>query len=352
MDSPAAAPAPAPAPDPASTPAADPPAPATPTGDTPAPGTPATPPAPAEGTPPAAAAPADVKPKLNVTARLAALSSENRRAQAAIRQAEARAEAAAAKASEFESAVEAAKNSPAAVKALLEKIGVPFERVVDAYAEQELTPDQKVAAQLAAVQKRLDDDAAAREREAQAAQQRALENDRAEKIGGIVESIKAGADKFEICARLGEEAANDVFAEVVTAWNKAGRPQLMPGEYEEAVQAAIELTELRYEERGKKLAKTKAANGAVNGNGAHAPAANGSDLPAGLTADKPISDKDEDILKGLIDKTAPAFGSARAKPRSINSELGGSAPPPAPARGSMDPRDALRDVLAGAGLVP
>lgn len=348
LDSAAGSPASSPSADPAPGPAGGEPAAPVPA-PAPAPATPAPEggaPAPAAGDTQAAA------PKLNITARLAALSGENRRTAADLRKAEVRAAAAEAKAAEFESlAAKAQTGDPAAIRGLHERFNVAFEKVVDAYADAgaaELTPEQKLAAQVEAHQKRLDADAAEKEKDKQVALERSYQNSVAEAVAGVAQAIQAKADKFEICARLGEEAARAVYTEVFEAWKKAGNPDLMPGEYDEAVQTAAELVELRYEEQGKKLAKT--AKPATNGNGAHAPAATNSDLPAGLIAG-PLSDKDEDILKGLIDKTAPAFGSQRAKPRTISSELGGSAPPPTPPRGAMDARAALRETLSEHGLV-
>lgn len=283
----------------------------------------------------------------DLTARLAKMSRENRETRTALREAERRATEAAQRATDFESILALGKDE-AKIPDLLAKLGIPFEKVVSAYAGQpEQTPEQKRDAEIAALRKRLDDDAVAKAKDADDAKARddaAKEaSARAQYVDMCGQAIKAKADQFEICARLGEEAANDVFGLVITAWGKAGKPELMPGELDEAIATAIEVQELKYEQRGKQLAKGLAkpngANGAANG------AKKDSELPAGLTASK-LSDTDEAILSGLIDKTAPAAGSQRAKPRTINSSLGGSAPPKSAARGSMDPRDALREVLA------
>lgn len=311
-------------------------------------------PAAAEGQPPAAAP----EPRANLTARLAALSRENREAARRAREAEAARTAAEAKATDFETLLQKAATDPAAMDALFKRAGLTFETVVNRYAEQpvELTPEQAQAKAIEDLRKEVAAEKEARAKEAQAAAERAAQAQRAETIATISQTIGKQAEKFEICARLGEEAANDVLTEVVSSWNKAGRPELMPGEFEEAVQAAIELQELRYEERGKKLMKqaraAAAAPAPAAAPGAAAPAAQpslapkGDPLPAGLTGSTPISDKDADIIRGLTDKTAPAYDSQRAKPRTINSSLGGSAPPRAPARGAMDPRDALREAIA------
>lgn len=296
--------------------------------------------------PPAAAAPAKQGPDL--TARLASLSRDNRETRRALKQAEDRATAAAQRVTDFEAILSLGKDE-AKIPALLDKLGIPFEKVVNAYAGQpEQTAEQKRDAALAAIQKRLDDDATARQKDADDAKARDDAAKEASARTGYIDlaaqRIKASAEKAEICARLGEEAASDVFDLVLQAWNKAGKPTLMPGELEDAIDKAIEVQELKYEQRGKQLAK--GLNGKPNGANGAANGSKDSDLPAGLTAGK-LSDKDEDILNGLIDKSAPGAGSQRAKPRTINSSLGGSAPPKAPARGSMDPRDALREVLAG-----
>lgn len=332
--------------------------PAAPAGEgAPAPAAPAEGGAPAAGTPAAPAEPA-APARADVTARLAALSKQNREAARAARAAEQRAAAAEAKAADFDTLIAKAANDPAAMDALFAKANLNFEKIVNRYAETtpELTAEQSQAKAIDDLRAELQAQKQAREDERRAAEATALrrqaETAKAETLGSISQMITKQADKYEICARLGDEAASDVFTEVVDAWKKAGQPQLMPGEFEEAVQAAIELQELRYEERGKKLAKAARAAAGAPPAGAAAPAKEGlapkgDPLPAELIGGgKTISDKDTDILKGLIDKTAPAYDSQRAKPRTINSSLGGSAPPRAPARGSMDPRDALREVLA------
>lgn len=299
------------------------------------------------------------EPRANLTARLAALSRENREtakrasaAERAVAAAEARATEAAAKAADMETLFAKAKDDPSVIPDLFKRAGLSFEKVVNFYAESgnEPTPEAAQAKAIEELRRELDADKAARAAEAlasrNAAIQRQAESARAETIGSIAQTIAKQATKYEICARLGAEAASDVFTEVVSAWEKAGRPELMPGEFEEAVEAAAELTELRYEERGKKLAKAQKTPAPV----APTPtktsnlAPKGTELPDGLTPSR-LSDKDEDILKGLTDKTAPSYDSQRARPRTINSSLGGSAPPKAPARGTMDPRDALREVL-------
>jgi len=325
-------------------------------------GAPAAQPAAAAPVPADAQSPAATpEPRANLTARLAALSRENREAARARREAEAARAAAEAKATDFETLLTKAASDPAAMDALFKRANLTFEAVVNRYADQptELTPEQAQAKAIEDLRKEVAAEKEARAAEAKAAAERAAQTQRAETLATISQTIGKQAEKFEICARLGEEAAADVLAEVVSSWNKAGRPELMPGEFEEAVQAAIELQEIRYEERGKKLMKqaraAAAAAAAPPAGTPGAPAAaaaatglapKGEPLPAGLTPSTPISDKDADIIKGLTDKTAPAYDSQRAKPRTINSSLGGSAPPRAPARGSMDPRDALREALA------
>jgi hypothetical protein len=293
---------------------------------------------------PAEPPPAAAKKEPNLTARLASLSRDNRETRAALKAAEDKATAAAQRVTDFEAVLALGKDD-ATIPALLERLGIPFEKVVNAYAGQpEQTAEQLRDAKLAALEKKLNDDAAARQAEADKAKVEAdasrEASARAEYVGMCGKAITANAGKYEICARLGDEAANDVFGLVIKAWGDAGKPQLMPGELEEAIEKAVEVQELKYEERGKQLAKQGAKP-----NGAAAATAKDSDLPPHLTGGK-LSDKDDDILSGLIDKTAPATSSQRAKPRTINSSLGGSAPPRQPARGSMDPRDALREVLA------
>lgn len=305
---------------------------------------------------PAAAVPAEPPAKKgpDVTGRLAHLSRQNREAQQALRQAEADKTAAQARVAEFDALLSQAKNK-ADIPGLLAKLNIPFEDIVNAYAdvqEPDLTPEQ-VEAQ--ATKKAIEDLRAKLEEqervsgeERKAAAVRAENAARADAIAGIVQTIAKSADKNEICARLGDEAASEVWSTVLTAWDKLGRPQLMPGEYEEAVERAIEVVELRYEERGRKLAKTAKVNGTSNGHGA-APGGNANGAPKGSAAgngDGKLSETDEALLSGLIEKQAPGASATRAKPRTINSSLGGSAPPKNPARGGMDPRDALREVLA------
>ena len=315
---------------------------------------------------PAAAAPATAAPAAQVqsepaakrpdlTGRLAALSKQTREAARAARTAEQRAAAAEAKAADFEAIISKAASDPAAMDALFSRAGLTFDTIVNRYADAtpQLTPEQAQAKAIDELRAEVNAQKQAREAEATAARnaaiQRQAEQARAETIGSISQAIAKQADKYEICARLGEEAANDVFGVVVKAWNDAGRPQLMPGEFEEAVDAAIQQKELEYENRGKKLSKQ--AKAAAAQAAAAAPAKTGlagkeDPLPKGLVPTSRLTDTDEDILRGLTDKTAPAADSQRARPRTINSSLGGSAPPRAPARGSMDPRDALREVLA------
>lgn len=303
-------------------------------------------PAPAD---PAAAA----KPRVDLTARLASMSRKAREAALAAKAAEQRAAAAEQQAQSFAGLFEKVKGDPKAVKELLAKAGVDFRQVVDVYAEDEApaTPEQVAAKAIEGVKAELDALKKAREDEAKAAASRANEAQLAETLAGIQQAISKAGDKAELCARLGEEAARDVFGIVTDAWNRAGRPQLTPEDFNESVAYAIEKQELIYEERGKKLAK--GAKPATPG--APAPAATtATGLPRGLVAsDKApaagtsaLSEKDQEIVNGLIDKTAPAAGSQRAKPRTIGSSLGGSAPPRATTDGAQDPRDALRDVLA------
>lgn len=290
---------------------------------------------PAATEPPAAAAPKTP----NLTARLAALSKEKREAQKQAKAAQAAKEALEARLQPVDKLLARAQSGDMTVIPELFKLtGLDFRKIVEFHAGQgeqpEADPVSELKNEIAELKK-------AREDETKAAQQRAQEASRAEMLGSIRTAIKANAEKFEICDRLGDEAAADVFAEVAEAWNKAGRPQLEPGEFDEAVLAAIEIQEGRYEERGKKLAKKAKAAAAQ-------PAATQAetDLPAGLTASDSISDKDADILKGLIDKTAPATNSPRAKPRTIGRDMGGSAPPRVAPTGDRDPREALRDLIA------
>jgi hypothetical protein len=293
-----------------------------------------------------------------VTARLAALSRENREAKRIAREAgnarkaaEARAAEAAAKISDFDALIAKAKADPSTIPALVDKLGITFERIVESYAAsgEEATAEAKTAKELADIRAELAETKKLRETELAEKTRRAEESQRTEVISTISQRIEKAKDKFEICARLGDEAANDVFKLVVATWEKAGRPELMPGEFEEAVDAAMEVTEAGYEDRGKKLAKAARAAAtpgatATNDSNKGGLVKQGVALPDSLTA-KPLSDKDQDILRGLTDKTAPAYDSQRAKPRTINSSLGGSAPPRQSTPGAMDPRDALREVL-------
>lgn len=307
----------------------------------------------AAGDTPADPAAVAAKPRVDLTARLASMSRKAREAALAAKAAEQRAAAAEQQAQSFAGLFEKVKGDPKAVKELLAKAGVDFRQVVDVYAEDEApaTPEQVAAKAIEGVKAELDALKKAREDEAKAAASRANEAKLAETLAGIQQAISKAGDKAELCARLGEEAAREVFGIVTDAWNRAGRPQLTPEDFNESVAYAIEKQELIYEERGKKLAK--GAKSATPG--APAPAATtATGLPRGLVAsDKApaagasaLSEKDQEIVNGLIDKTAPAAGSQRAKPRTIGSSLGGSAPPRATTDGSQDPRDALRDVLA------
>lgn len=311
------------------------------------------------------------KPRPNLTARMAALSTEKRVAERKAREAEAgrtaaeaKATAAERKASEIDELLVKARGDRKLIPALLKRAGLEFEEIVNAYAEQneeprELTADDKIAALEAKIEedraaraKESQDREAERKREETARTAREEENARLEYIAGISETIKKVADKFEICARLGDEAATDVFDLVIKTWDKAGRPKLMPGEFEEAVLSAIDVQELRYEERGKKLQKQLKANGTANGAGnGKSNGSNGAN-GAGKDSKQPatngaLSDKDAEIAQALIDKTSAGNQSSRPKPRTINSSLGGSAPPTTPARGTMDPKEALREVLQG-----
>lgn len=311
------------------------------------------------------------KPRPNLTARMAALSTEKRvaerkarDAEAARTAAEAKATAAEAKAREIDDMLAKARGDRKLIPALLKRAGLDFEEIVNAYAEQneeprELTADDKIAALEAKIEedraaraKDAEDREAERKREATARAAREEENARLEYVAGIAETIKKNAEKFEICARLGDEAATDVFNIVIRAWDKGGREPLLPGEFEEAVLAAVDVQELRYEERGQKLQKQLKANGTANGAGNGKPNGHNGTTGAGKDSKQPatngaLSDKDAEIAQALIDKTSAGQTSSRPKPRTINSSLGGSAPPTAPTRGSMDPKEALREVLQG-----
>jgi hypothetical protein len=296
-------------------------------------------------------APAAAKPKVDLTARLAALSRGKREATIAARAAELKATEAQTKLADLDSALDAARKDPKKVKDLLARVGLDFRQVVDVYAEDDsvATPETLAAKTLADTKAAVDELKAERAKDAAAAQAKAVEAQRVETLAGISQTIAKAADKYEICARLGDEAANDVFTIVTDAWQRAGRPQLDPGEFEDAVAAAIETQELRYEERGKKLAKTAKGAAAATAAGA-APTARTSKktgLPAGLVREDhgELSDKDKAIIEGLVDKSAPAETSQRTKPRTISSSLGGSAPPRTVATGEMDPREAFRSLF-------
>lgn len=286
----------------------------------------------------------------DVTARLAALSRDNRETRKALRTAENAAATAAARAGEFDALIaKAQRGDDTAIEEVFQKFGFDFTRVVNHFAGKgdEPTPEQKRDREIADLRAKYEANERRLAEEAQRQQVAQAEGQRQEMLGGIAQTIQKQADKFEICARLGEEAANDVLTEVSKAWEKSGRHPLEPGEYEDAVDKAIEFVELQYEERGKKLMKGAAKANGANGhaNGANGAAKVSLELPANLAGGK-LSDKDEDIIAGLIDKTAPGASSQRNKPRTINSSLGGSAPPKQPATGAMDPREALRQVLA------
>ena len=148
-----------------------------------------------------------------------------------------------------------------------------------------------------------------------------------------------------------------MYGEVLRAWNEAGRLPFEPGEYEQAVLAAADLVELRYEARGKLLVKqAKAAAAATEDktgkNGAASKGGRKKDPLEAVAEGGALSDKDQAIVDGLLDKTAPAEGSQRARPRGINSELRNGSPRGSSSSAGMDSRDALRDVLAANGLTP
>jgi len=321
---------------------------------------------PGDGQPPADAS---GKPRVNLTARLAQISAQRRQEKIAARQAlqeasQARQQAEAA-ASDFQALVAKAKNPETrgeAIDELYSRFGISFEAIVDHEAKRDaqLTPEQRAANELDALKKRLEDqERRAADREKQEAERNA-QAIRASHIAGIKGEIARQAETYELCARNPDEAADDVIATVTKAWEKAGKPKLEQGEFEEAVQEAIKVVELRLEQRGKDAVKrymkgqgktppaAAPANGAAKTDGA-APAARSpktSDLPEGFISGQ-LSDKDEELIRGLIDRTAPADTSARARPRTISSELGGAAPPRSPVNGAMDPRDALREVTQG-----
>jgi hypothetical protein len=281
------------------------------------------------------------------------MSKDNREARKALQQTNRALEQASQRLTDFESLIQRAQSGDdTAIDDVYNRFGLSFERIVNYHAgKPDPTPEQARDAEIAALRKRLDDEAGARQRErdeAKVASDAAREQAaRGEYVGLCAQHIKTAAEKAEICGRLGDEAAQAVFARVVSAWAEAGQPELMPGELEEAIDKAVEVQELEYEKRGQLLVK-KLSNGHANGtNGA----GKNSDLPAGLTGSK-LSDTDETIVNGLIDKSAPGANSQRAKPRSISSQMGGSAPPKTAPRGGMDARDALRDTLAQFNLLP
>lgn len=307
--------------------------------------------APAEG----GQAPAAGKPKINLTARLAEISRrarmERQASRVAISEATKARQAAESRLATFDSLAARAKaGDEAAIDEIYSAFGVSFEQIVNREARrgEAPTPEQKQASDLAAIRKELDDLKKYKEDAETNAVKRAEAQARANHVAGIVAHIRGNPEAFELCGRNPQEAADDVIAEVTKAWEKAGRPRLQQGEFDEAVIEAIKLTELRYEERGKRYTKTP-KNGKPNG--APSPAAgeveDKTGLPVGLTtASAKLSDKGEDIVRGLIDRTAPGEESPRAKPRTINSNLGGGAPPARRVDGSMDPREALREVTA------
>jgi hypothetical protein len=294
---------------------------------------------------PAAEPAAAAKPKADLTARLASMSRKAREAAIKARTAEQAAEAATAKLADLDARLDAARKDPTKVKELLAMVGLDFRKVVDVYAETpDLTPEQQANKLLADTRNEVAELKKSIEADATKATEQKNAAALAERLAEIGQAVAKAGDKAEICARLGEEASRDIFGIVTDAWNRAGRPVLDPGEFEDAVNAAIEKQEMIYEDRGKKLAKkskTIAAEAAV------AATKTKSGLPKGLVReDEDLSEKDKKIVEGLIDMTAPAAGSQRTKPRTIGSAMGGSAPPRATPSGEQDPRDALRDVLA------
>lgn len=283
---------------------------------------------------------AAAKKQPNLTARLAALSTEKREAQKAARAAEQKATQLAERLAPLDAMLARAQSGDLSViPQLFKATGLDFKKVVEFHAGQGEEPTVDPIAEL---KNEIADLRKTRDEETKAAATRAQQANIATTLGGIAGTIKANAEKFEICARLGDEAARDVFKGVSDAWVEAGSPDLEPGEFEEAVLAQIEVQEMAYEKRGALLAKK--ARAAAAPAAATALATKNSDLPADISGG-PMSDKDEDILNGLIDKSAPGASSQRAKPRTISSALGGSAPPRTVSRGDMDPREALRELL-------
>jgi len=291
----------------------------------------------------------------DLTRRLADMSRDNREHRKALADTTRELESAHQRLADFDGLIKRSQaGDGAAIEEIYNRFGLSFEKIVDYHAgKPDPTPEQARDAEVAALRAELKADKEARQQEQQQAQQAMAQQReaaaRAEYVGMCGQHIKAAGDQAEICGRLGDEAAEAVFGKVIKAWGDAGRPELMPGELEEAIDKAIEVQELEYEKRGqllvKKLNGTNGTNGHANG------AAKTSDLPAGLTGGK-LSDTDETILNGLIDKSAPGEKSQRAKPRSISSQMGGSAPPKTAPRGGMDAREALRATLADFNLTP
>jgi hypothetical protein len=330
------------------------------TGDQPAGDAPAAsdPDAPAGGKP-AAAPDARAARQASLTGRLAELSTARREAERKVRVLERERDEARQQSAAFGQLLQQARaGDKDAIPKLFEAAGLDFQKVVEFYAAEPgqgaapATPEAKAIAAVADLQAKF----AAWEKDRDEAVARntatAREAQRLEHVAAIGKTIAKNSEKFEISARLGDEAAEAVFAEVVNAWEKAGRPALEPGEYDDAVLAAIDYVELQYEERGRKLAKQgkkpatgePAATPAGAAAGAEVKLDKDTGLPEGLAGGK-LSETDEQILAGLIDKTAPGANSQRAKPRTINSQLGGSAPPKLRATGDMDPREAFRALL-------
>lgn len=312
------------------------------------------------------------KPRPNLTARLAALSTEKRVAERKAREAEAarkaaeeKAAAAEAKARRIDDLIAKAKGDRKQIPVLLKEAGIEFEEIVNAFAEQSEEPRELTAEEkFAALEAKIEEDRAAREkekqereaerkREEQARIAREEENARLEYVASVAEMVKKNGEQFEICARLGDEAATEIFNKFLFVWDKAGRPQLMPGEFEEAILKAAEVQELTYEERGRKLLKQGKVNGTANGANGKPNGSNGAANGAAKDSKQPstngaLSDRDAELAKALIDKTSAGLKSYR--PKTINSSLGGSAPPKQPAQGSMDPKQALREALAEHGV--
>jgi hypothetical protein len=190
--------------------------------------------------------------------RLVSLSRSEREARAAAKAAEDRAKAAEERVAKVDALKEVARRDP---DGFLKEFGLTYQDITNAIlASGEAPTPEAIAAELAEVKTKLTE---RDQREAEAAEKaRAAEDarDQAARVEGIGKVIaeartEDGAPKYEILARLGDEAAATALEAVAVGWREDGEPEIGEAEYQTYLTAALDALEAHYESEGKRYSK-------------------------------------------------------------------------------------------------